>query len=75
MPWGGPGADVGEIIRNNPLQLAPVWGHFWNKMMMFLRCFLDRIVDDLFIEFWWFWEYFEEVFGELLWFVFEKVKY
>ena len=32
---GGPGADVGEIPRSIGPLLAPFWGHFLNKMLIF----------------------------------------
>ena len=58
MPGGGPGADEGEMLRNAQLHLASFWGHFWRKIVIFEGVFLGRFLDEFFIEFWWFWEYF-----------------
>ena len=74
MPGGAPGTDLVELIRNVPLHLAPVWKQFWKKMLFFLAVFLGRFSDDVFIDFWWFSDYFEEVFGQLFLFVLENVK-
>ena len=48
VPGGVQGADVVEIPLSIGPLLAPFWGHFWSKTVMFLRCFFRCFVGWFF---------------------------
>jgi hypothetical protein len=58
VPGGGPGADIDFIVLSVGRLLAPFWSHFWSKMIIFKGVFWGRFLDEIFIVFLWFWDYF-----------------